>query len=155
VNASATRRMRNEAITTGIAFSRTSGGVLCARGYRQPERRGEIRQLAHRYLALANAERRQPYSQAQTTRLRSRLVQVWRNNAETWRSRLEGLSLPDLVPELPLELSGSADVRLLVSWEVVQNQGERELRLDWRERGPVVTVPKKKGFGHRVMKSMV
>ena len=45
---------------------------------------------------------------------------------------------------------------LSVSWQVDQVRNPRALELDWRERaGPAVTVPKRTGFGHVVMKKMV
>ncbi len=46
--------------------------------------------------------------------------------------------------------------RLSVSWQVDQTLKVGALKLDWRERaGPAVTVPKRTGFGHVVMKKMI
>jgi two-component sensor histidine kinase/PAS domain-containing protein len=46
--------------------------------------------------------------------------------------------------------------RLSISWEVDQAHGAGGLKLDWRERGgPSVTVPKRTGFGHVVIKRMI
>ncbi len=46
--------------------------------------------------------------------------------------------------------------RLSISWEADRARGAERLKLDWRERGgPIVTVPKRTGFGHVVMKKMI
>jgi two-component sensor histidine kinase/PAS domain-containing protein len=46
--------------------------------------------------------------------------------------------------------------RLLISWEADRARSAEGLKLDWRERGgPSVTVPKRTGFGHVVMKKMI
>ncbi len=46
--------------------------------------------------------------------------------------------------------------RLHISWRVDQASNAGGLKLDWRERGgPSVTPPKRKGFGHVVIKSMI
>ena len=46
--------------------------------------------------------------------------------------------------------------RLSVSWQVDHTQNPEALKLDWRERaGPAVTAPKRTGFGHVVMKTMI
>jgi two-component sensor histidine kinase/PAS domain-containing protein len=45
---------------------------------------------------------------------------------------------------------------LSISWEVDQAHGASGLKLDWCERGgPLVTIPKRTGFGHVVMKRMI
>jgi two-component sensor histidine kinase len=46
--------------------------------------------------------------------------------------------------------------RLAISWEVDHADSAGGLKLDWRERGgPLVTVPKRTGFGNVVMKWMI
>jgi two-component sensor histidine kinase/PAS domain-containing protein len=46
--------------------------------------------------------------------------------------------------------------RLLISWDVDRTRNAEGLKLDWREcDGPLVTVPKRTGFGHMVIKRMV
>jgi len=46
--------------------------------------------------------------------------------------------------------------RLAISWEVDHAGSTGGLKLDWRERGgPLVTVPKRTGFGNVVMKLMI
>jgi two-component sensor histidine kinase/PAS domain-containing protein len=46
--------------------------------------------------------------------------------------------------------------RLSISWTVDRTADTGGLKLDWRERGgPLVTPPKRKGFGHVVIKSMI
>jgi two-component sensor histidine kinase/PAS domain-containing protein len=46
--------------------------------------------------------------------------------------------------------------RLSVSWQADQTRSAAGLKLVWRERsGPPVTVPKRTGFGHVVMKKMI
>jgi two-component sensor histidine kinase len=46
--------------------------------------------------------------------------------------------------------------KLSISWEVDRTRNAEALKLDWRERGgPLVTAPKRTGFGHVVMKRMV
>ncbi len=48
------------------------------------------------------------------------------------------------------------DGKLYISWGLDQVHGADRLNLDWRERdGPFVTVPKRTGFGHVVIKRMV
>jgi two-component sensor histidine kinase/PAS domain-containing protein len=50
----------------------------------------------------------------------------------------------------------SSHGRLHISWAVDQTSGAGGLTLDWRERGgPLVTTPKRRGFGHVVIKSMI
>jgi two-component sensor histidine kinase/PAS domain-containing protein len=46
--------------------------------------------------------------------------------------------------------------RVCISWSVDQVSNAEGLRLDWLERGgPLVTAPKRTGFGHVVIKSMI
>ena len=46
--------------------------------------------------------------------------------------------------------------RLAISWEIDQTPNAEGFKLNWRERGgPLVTAPKRTGFGHVVIKRMV
>ncbi len=48
------------------------------------------------------------------------------------------------------------DGRVAVAWEVTGHDGERRLRMSWREsNGPPVAPPVRKGFGHIVISEMV
>ena len=48
------------------------------------------------------------------------------------------------------------DGAISITWEVDEAQSTGGLKLDWRESGgPLVTTPKRTGFGHVVMKTLV
>lgn len=46
--------------------------------------------------------------------------------------------------------------RVEISWDIIAADGDDHLSLSWREsNGPAVVAPTRKGFGHRVVKTMV